>query len=183
MNKTQHVHACLFVAALLAWPMAQATTIAKADYKAGKARISADYKAGKAACASSNGNAKDVCIQEAKAKEKVALAQLEFDYSAKPADQNRLLVARAESTYAVSKERCDDLSGNAKDVCVKQAKAVEVKALADAKLGKEIGAARSDANADKRDADYKVEAEKCESLAGDARTSCVAAAKSRYGKT
>ncbi len=33
--------------------------------------------------------------------------------------------------------------GNAKDVCVKEAKAVEIKALADAKMGKEIGAAKT----------------------------------------
>jgi hypothetical protein len=38
--------------------------------------------------------------------------------------------------------RCDDRAGNAKDVCVKEAKAVEVRALADAKLGKQIGEAR-----------------------------------------
>ena len=60
-------------------------------------------------------------------------------------------MAKAETTYAVAKERCDDLSGNPKDVCVKEAKAAEVKAKADAKLGKEIGEARKDAAADKRD--------------------------------
>jgi hypothetical protein len=91
-------------------------------------------------------------------------------------------VAAGESTYAVAKERCDDLTGNPKDVCVKEAKAVEVKALADAKLGKEIGEARHDAAADKRDADYKVAIEKCDALAGDAKSSCVASAKTSYGK-
>ena len=43
--------------------------------------------------------------------------------------------------------------------------------------------AARDANEDKREADYKVAAEKCESLSGDARSACMATAKSRYGKT
>ena len=94
-----------------------------------------------------------------------------------------MLVAKAESSYAVAKEKCDDMAGNAKDVCVTQAKAVETKALADAKLGKEIGEAKKDAAADKLDADYKVAIEKCDAMAGDAKASCVAAAKANFGKT
>jgi hypothetical protein len=81
-------------------------------------------------------------VQEAKAKEKVALAEIEYGYSGKGADHTKVLVAKAESAYAVAKERCDDQSGNAKDVCVKEAKAVEVKALADAKLGKKSATPR-----------------------------------------
>lgn len=113
----------------------------------------------------------------------MALAELAYAYSGKAADHNKVLVAKAESSYAVAKERCDDLAGNPKDVCVKQAKAVKVKALADAKLGKQIGEARKDAATDKRDADYKVAIEKCDALAGDAKSSCVASAKLSYGKT
>jgi hypothetical protein len=67
-------------------------------------------------------------------------------------------------------------------VCVKEAKAVEVKALADAKLGKKIGEARKEASDDKMDANYKVTVEKCDALAGDAKTGCVAAAKAKFGK-
>ena len=33
------------------------------------------------------------------------------------------VMAKADATYEVAKERCDDLSGNAKDVCKKDAKA------------------------------------------------------------
>ncbi len=173
----------LFTAALLALPLAQAATLSKADYDAGKRRIKADYSAEKAACGKQSGNDKDVCVEEGKAKEKVALAELTYSYSGKVEDRNKVLVAKAESAYAVAKERCDDQAGNAKDVCRKEAKAVEVKALADAKLGKEVGEARKDAASDKRDADYKVALEKCDALAGDAKASCVATAKASYGKT
>jgi hypothetical protein len=34
----------------------------------------------------------------------------------------------------------------------------------------------------KRDANYKVAIEKCDALAGDAKSSCVASAKTTYGK-
>lgn len=182
MNTLNTLKAALLVASLLALPAVYAATMTKADYKAGKTRISADYKTDKSACASQTSNAKDICLQEAKAKEKVALAELEYGYTGKPADRTKVLVVKAESAYAVAKERCDDQSGNAKDVCVKEAKAVEIKALADAKMGKEIGEAKKDAAADKLDADYKVAIEKCDALAGDAKSGCVAAAKTKFGK-
>ena len=182
MNKPKTLKAALLAASLLALPVAFAATMTKADHRDGKTRISAEYKADKAACASQTSNAKDICMQEAKAKEKVALAELEYGYTGKAADRNKVLVAKAESAYAVAKERCDDKSGNAKDVCVKEAKAVEIKALADAKMGKEIGEARKDSAAEKLDADYKVAIEKCDALAGEPKNSCVAAAKTKFGK-
>jgi hypothetical protein len=49
-------------------------------------------------------------------------------------------------------------------------------------MGKEIGEARKDAAIDKRDADYKVAIAKCDALAGDPKTACVATAKSTFGK-
>lgn len=182
MNTTFNLKASLIVAALLSFSVAQAANLTKAEYKAEKTRISADYKADKKACDALKANAKDICVQEAKAKEKVALAEREFNYTGKAADQTKVLEAKAKSAYAVAKEKCDDQAGNAKDVCVKEAKAVEVKALADAKLGKQIGEAKKEAAEDKSDANYKVAIEKCDALAGAAKDSCVAAAKTKFGK-
>ena len=184
-NLKTHLKAPLIVAALLALPMAQTAQAARmneVDYKSAKSQISAHYKTDKAACASMSDNAKDVCVEEAKAKEKVARAELEYGYSSKPADQNKVMVAKAESAYAVAKEKCDDKAGNDKDVCRKEAKAVETKSLAAAKMGKQVGEARKEAVEDVREADYKVAAEKCDALAGDAKSGCMTAAKARYGK-
>jgi len=80
-------------------------------------------------------------------------------------------------------QRCDDLAGNNKDVCVKEAKAAKETALADAKAGKKIHDARTDAADQKRDADYKVATEKCDALAGDAKSNCIAQAKANFGKS
>jgi hypothetical protein len=182
MNKLNCLKTSVAIAALLVLPMAQAATMTKGDHSAAKSRISEQYKADDSACKSLAGNTKDVCVQEAKAKEKVAYAELEYAYTGKPADQTKVRVAKAESAYAVAKEKCDDMAGNAKDVCVKEAKAVETKALADAKLGKEVGEAQKEATEDKTSADYSVAKEKCDALAGDAKSACVDAAKAKYSK-
>ena len=127
---------------------------------------------------------KAVCsMEQAKGKEKVALAEAEYNYTGKQADANKIATEKADAHYAVAKEMCDEKGGNAKDVCVAEAKAEHKKALADAKLNKKVGEARNDAVEDKREADYKVATEKCDSLAGDAKSACISAAKSKYGKT
>jgi len=107
--------------------------MSKNDYKAGKDKIAAEYKSAKTACDSLSANAKDVCIAEANGKQKVAKAELEA--SNKPSDKTRYAVsiAKAEADYSVAKEKCDDKAGNDKTACVKDAKAAEARAKADAK--------------------------------------------------
>ena len=83
----------------------------------------------------------------------------------------------------MAKERCDDQTGNAKDVCVKEAKAVQDKANVDAKMNKKVADARKDATDDKREADYKVANERCSAMAGAPKDACVAEAKARFGKS
>lgn len=172
----------LLASALGMLPLAQAAQISQADYSAGKTRISATYKADKTACAALAANAKDVCQEQAKARMKVDGAELSYAFSGKPTDLNKAATVKAETTYAVAKERCDDASGQAKDVCVEEAKAVKAKSLAELKMDKQIVRAETDANTTQRNADYKLAAEKCEILAGDAKAGCVTNAKSTYGK-
>lgn len=180
--KTTHFKASLVIAALLALPLAQAATMTKADYNAEKTRLSAVYKADKTACAALSDNAKDICQEEAKGKDKVARAELEYSYTGKPADQTKVQKARAKAIYEVAKEKCDDLAGNAKDVCMKEAKAAEVKALTNTEVAKEVRDIKKEGAQDKMDADYKVATEKCDALSGNAKDSCVAAAKVKFNK-
>jgi len=183
MNATTPIRVSLIAAAVLLLPLAtQAAAMSKSDYGASKTRIEAVYKSDKAACAALAGNAKDICVEEAKGKGKVARADLEYGYTGKAADRDKLRVAKADATYAVAKERCDDMAGNAKDLCVTEAKATKTKALADAKMGNDIVKAEKTALDDKREADYKVASEKCNTLAGDTKSACEADAKARFGK-
>ncbi|MCM2328923.1 MAG: BON domain-containing protein [Lysobacter sp.] len=110
-----------------------AQAISKEAYKSGQDKIAAEYKSAKAACDSLKANAKDVCVAEAQGKQKVAKAELEADY--KPGDKARynVSIAKAEAEYALAKEKCDDKAGADKDACVKESKAVEARAKADAK--------------------------------------------------
>jgi hypothetical protein len=176
--------ATLSLSALLAFaPAHAAQLIGAADYKAGKAKIAADYKADKQACQAMTANAKDVCQEEAKAKEKNAIAALEYGHTGKAADEKKMLSVKVDTAYAVAKEKCDDLAGNAKDVCVQEAKATHTKGLAELKLVKEVAAAGKDATEAGREADLKLAKEKCDALTGDAKSACESAAKARFGKT
>jgi len=101
--------------------------------KAEKERIEAEYKADKARCDDLAGNANDVCKAEAKAKERIAKAQLEANAKGTPKARYEAEVVRAEAEYQVAREKCDELAGNQKDVCEKDAKAAEKKTKADAR--------------------------------------------------
>ena len=154
----------------------------KAAYEQAKASAKAAYETDKKACDSLSGNAKDICVAEAKAKRTKVDEDAEAAYKGTPKAREHAVHEIAEANYQVAKERCDDKTGNDKDVCIKEAKAAMTKAQADAKATKTGTEARMDANKDKREADYKVAAEKCDALAGDAKSACVASAKARYGK-
>ncbi|HVK56483.1 MAG TPA: hypothetical protein VM532_15830 [Burkholderiales bacterium] len=184
---------------------ASAENMSTIDYKAGKDKIAAEYKLAKAGCASLSGNPNDICIVEAKGKEKVATAELDANYKHTRRSQYQARVAKADADYAVAKERCDDVAGNAKDVCVKEAKAVETAAKANAttqlrtavanataqdtsvnahiKANNQAAEARKDATVEKLDAEYKVAKEKCDTYAGSAKDQCLGEAKTRFGKS
>lgn len=171
------------IAAMFAVSGGFAATGDKTEYNAAKDRIAAEYKSDKAACDSFSGNKKDVCQEKAKGKEKIALAETEYNYTGKQSDANKVAVAKADADYAVAKEMCDDKGGKDKDLCQTEAKSTHTKALADAKMNKKVGEARQDAVDDKREADYKIATQKCDSLAGDAKSSCIAAAKAKFHKS
>lgn len=168
---------------LLLLALAEAANTTKTDYELGKTRMTATYKVDQSACEQLAGNAKDICSAQALGKQRVALAELEYGHSGTAADRNKVLMAQADATFGVAGERCDDTAGNVKDVCMKEAEAAHTSALADAKMGKQIGEARADAADEKRDADYEVAIEKCDATSGDAKRQCVAAAKTKFGKT
>jgi hypothetical protein len=154
----------------------------KAEYDATKDRSAADYKAAVAQCKNLAGNSKDICEAEAKATQKKTDAMAEADYKATPKARADAVETAADADYDVAKQKCDARSGNEKDVCIKEAKAVQTRAKADAKAQEKTTVARKDAADDKRDADYKVAMEKCDGFAGDAKTTCQKNAKAAYGK-
>jgi multidrug efflux pump subunit AcrB len=189
---------------LLSGTSAIAQSMSSTDFSASKTRIKTEYKSEKRGCAALAGNAKDICVEEAKGKESVALAELDNSYKPTLKTQYKVHTAKADAVYEVAKQKCDDLSGNPKDVCEKEAKAVHTSAKADAKVQMKTSQAnakasektaeakakassdtaevRSDAAADKRAAELKVAEEKCDALASTAKDKCLAEAKAKFGK-
>jgi hypothetical protein len=168
--------------------------MSKDAYAQAKTNADAQYKIDNDACSTRSGNAKDICVAEAKGKEAVAKADAEAAYENTPKAREAARVAHAQAKYGVAIEKCDDLAGNPKDVCVKEAKAALVTGKADAKVDRVTADTRQDstakraevrqeASADKRDAEYKVAVEKCDALAGPAKDACVSSAKMNFGKS
>ena len=172
-----------------------AMALTKEEYKTQKDAISATYKTNKTQCDTMKANAKDICVAEAKGTEKVAKAELEAQYKPSPSHDKKIRDTKANAAYDVAKEKCDDQTGNAKDVCVKDAKAARTAAKADAKVSKaateartgdaspaKVAEVRKDAAEDKRDADYAAAKERCDALAGNAKDACQADVKTKFGK-
>lgn len=180
--KARHTSTLLLASAALigmAGPAA-AENFSKTTYGNAKDELKAIYKTEREACNSQAGNAKDICVETAKGHEKVAMAQLEYNYTGKPADEMKVREARYEARYEVAKEKCDDLAGDQKDICNREAATARDKAKADVKQAKRVNDAAEDADEARMKADYKLAATKCDTLAGDAKDTCVASAKARY---
>ncbi len=105
---------------------------AESRYQARVARADAEYELAKERCDDRAGNTKDVCMKEAKSVETAAKADATAQM--KTADANttaseKSADARKDATedklgaqYKVAKEKCDTYAGNAKDICVNEAK-------------------------------------------------------------
>ena len=169
--------AASFAAAAMAAP-----TQATVAYTEANQQAEVDYKVARVKCDSSTGNPETICIAEAKA------ARVHVEANAKAQYKNTLSArtdareAIADADYDVNKARCASKTGNAEDVCIQEAKAIRIAAVADAKADKKVIEARNDAREDKRNAESKVAMEKCDALAGPAKDACVLTARYQFGK-
>ena len=161
-------------------------------YKAHQARIQAEYLAAKARCKPLPGNERDMCQLRAVGARHVARAELELQYKPGAERVEKLSLAKAEASYALAKESCDELRGHQKDICRKDARANLAAARAQAKAlraGRESGPyspearrERSVAQRNEQDALYEAGKERCDTMAGAARDLCIADLRKRFGK-
>lgn len=127
--------------------VALAEPVTEGQYTVAKQDISAKYTAEKTACKAMNGNAKDICMEEAKGREKIAKSTLEAEYSPSVQHRRDVRLVKVDVAYSIAKEKCDDQTGNAKTVCRKEAKSAYVSAKADASVAEKT----ADANATARE--------------------------------
>ena len=173
---------CTVVLALSAASGAAAAGRDDGAYRQARDGAKAMYDAQRKQCRGMSGNAKDVCVAQAKANRVRAEAKADVTY--RGGDRTRLVAARnvAEADYKLAKEKCDAQTGNARDVCVKEARAAMVADKADAKAARRIGQAQGSAEKEKREAVYKLALEKCNALSGDAKGACTVDAKANHDK-
>jgi hypothetical protein len=151
----------------------------KAEYDATIARADADFKAANDACNARQGHDKDVCIQQAKTNRDTARADAEAMLKSK----NAVADAREDKMDAqikLAKEKCEALTGDAKNVCLKdaQARSGPTTASSYSTAGTERqNKAEYNATIARADADYKVASEACNSQKGHDKEVCIQQAK------
>lgn len=69
-------------------------------------------------------NARDICKAEADARRRIGEAEAKVQGRDSPKHQYELAEVKAKAQYEVDRQRCDDLVGNAKDLCQREAKAI-----------------------------------------------------------
>ena len=169
-----------------AW--AQAAPQSAEEYKAAVARADADYSVARERCNTSAGTTKAICVAEAKAAEKRAKADAMVAYKNTDQARNDARVEYAEADYMVAKERCREQGGNARDICMEEARAAETKAKADAKASATADSAAKDSSPNEeavqsREAPPATETgeraaarAQCDQMSGNAREECISAA-------
>ncbi len=100
MNKF-NISSILVVLGLAFSVSAIAQNMSKDEHEAVEKQIVAEYKLDKAQCESLTGNAEDICMAEAKGKEKVAKAELEAKFKPSKEADYKVSVAKAEANYAL----------------------------------------------------------------------------------
>lgn len=120
------------VAAALGFSSAGHAAMTKAEFNAEKDRLEANYDAAKRKCSSFAGNAKGICVAEARGSYRVARTELEERHNDSPKSRYKVRIAKTEAEYDVAKQKCDDRAGARKDACLAEAKAAFARDKADA---------------------------------------------------
>ena len=89
-------------------------------------------------------------------------------------------VRQAKADYKAARVKCANLSGNDRDVCVKEAKAAKTTSMSHAKAAKKNASTNAEAHADARGAQFEAAKQKCESMSGASKDACKKEAEARY---
>ena len=125
----------------------------------------------------------------------VATAKLEATRGNSEQHRQDVRIAEANAAFAIANEKCDDLAGNAQDVCRKEAKSAAVAAKSDAERVKTTAAANTIASeASVRSRARRLRPRSVTPLtqlprksaarsADDAKAACIKEAKVRHGQS
>lgn len=179
------------LSAAFAGASAAETRTDTATYRSMTQKADADYKLASAQCKDMSGNARSLCMEEAKVmRARADLAAL-TDYNNTLPGRTRARTDLADADYALAKVKCADTSGAEKDSCMSNARAVHTAALADVKADRNLQVA-STAPSDTMspvtrgsgsDASRSAAVDKCAQVAGNPNTACLVDNNSRTAMT
>ncbi|MDP3288189.1 MAG: hypothetical protein Q8M64_07760 [Methyloversatilis sp.] len=166
---------------LLSWPALAAGPMNRFEFELETQRIASTFTHARAVCDELTSNTKDICVEQARAVQALAHAELAYRRSGHHSDAAAIPVVRAEGAYAVARERCDEKVGGDKARCLAEAKAAQASALAEARAAAAGIVAQTPVDT-RRDAEYQRAVEKCEAMASDTRSHCLTAARKKAGR-
>ena len=123
-------------------PTAGHAAMTKAQYNAEKERISAEYDTAREKCKVFGGNARDICLAQAKGNNLVARAELDERNEPSPKARYNVSIVKAEAEYDVAREKCDERTGEARNACLAEAKAALARGKANANQDQQARQAR-----------------------------------------
>jgi hyperosmotically inducible periplasmic protein len=148
-----------------AMPAATSPHMDTVAYKQMMDKAANDYKMAKAQCDTHSGNAKDICVEQAKAARAHTESDAVVQYKNDKKSVQKAEIAVANAEYDLAKAKCADMAGTEKRTCLSTAKSAQVAAIADAK-------------AEKHMADVAQTGEDCSTMTGTSKASCLARTKS-----
>ncbi|WP_229476661.1 BON domain-containing protein [Massilia rubra] len=159
-----------------------------ATYRTMTQKADADYKLASAQCKDMSGNARNLCMEEAKVtRARADLAAL-TDYNNTLKGRSKARTELANADYSLAKVKCADTSGAEKDSCMSNARAVHTAALADVKADRNIQVASTDTmspvtRTTTTDATKAAAVDKCAQVAGSPNTGCLVDNNNRSATT
>lgn len=186
------LNTALLLAACVFHGSASAGPPARTEYRLDHEKAQAAYRLESTSCRKLRGNAKDVCKVQARGHFQVAKAEINARHKQSPRNEDKVKLARAEAAFRWASEKCEDLQGNAQDVCKLDARTSWVAARSEARLSRaavdkgmysrKAVSERTQAREDNAEALYAAAKGRCDALAGEAKASCLGDAKKKFGK-
>lgn len=113
---------------------ALAHVLSRSEYRSIKKKIVLEHRSDKKNCKPLADNTRHICMAEANGKEVIARSELKALRKPSKHSDYDVNITRADAFYAVAIGRCDDHTGNIKEVCISEAKVAKVHAKYDARI-------------------------------------------------
>jgi hypothetical protein len=89
------------------------------DYVVAVQSIEAQTRFALAGCRALSGRNKEICKAQARAEDRILKAELDARYQGTAAAESAVEAVRLKAQYTVARARCVDLSGDARDSCLR----------------------------------------------------------------